>query len=450
MGAWLSNKWENLRSSLWFVPAQIVAACALLAIGTLALDDSLAAERSDAIPYLFSGTADAARTMLSTLASSLLTVLSIAFSLTMIALQQASSQFSPRVLRSITSSRVNQIVVGVYAGTFIYCLLILRTIRGEDAPAPYVPELSVTSSVLLALLCIAMLVYFIHHVSLSLQVSEVIQGLHDQLVEQIDVMFPDPLGQEPRVPTLLPEHARERATKIRASRGGFVRRVDDALVGVQAEDTIVWLHAKVGEYVPRGGVLASMSPAREQLAARINEAYVFDSERSYAQDPLFAVRQLVDIGLRAMSPGVNDPTTAEYVLHHLGDALAQLVGRQFPSPHRKHESKGLQLIVDGPDWDSFVSAAFAQLRRSARSDFDVTRCLLQVLTELGEHATCEQRAAALRLEVAEVRGALHEASFSELDRTALASRSDAALEALSPARVLARAALDAREATQGA
>lgn len=159
MRLWIMKRWDNVSSSLWFLPSILVCIAFALAIGLIEVDVYLAAQNHTVIPYLFSGSADAARNVLSSIAGSLLTVLSIAFSLTMIALQQASQQFSPRVLRSITSSRVNQFVVGTYAGTFIYALLVLRTVRGADSVATFVPALSVTISVVLALVCIGWSTY---------------------------------------------------------------------------------------------------------------------------------------------------------------------------------------------------------------------------------------------------------------------------------------------------
>ncbi len=441
MRVWLANKWENLRTSLWFLPSMLVTLCVSLATITLRWDGQLAAQESVAIPYLFSGTADAARTMLSTIASSLLTVLSIAFSLTMVALQQASSQFSPRVLRSITASRVNQTVVGVYAGTFIYALLILRTIRGEHAGAPFVPALSVTSAVLLALVCIAMLVYFIHHVSLSLQVSEIIKDLHDTLIHQIEQQYAG--SQSSSDDGELEARDSRARTRVCAHTGGFVRRIDPSLAELRVEGATIWLTASVGGYVPRGGTLAHVAPADKRLIERVRTAYVLGSERSAAQDPLFAVRQLVDIGLRALSPGVNDPTTAEYVLRQLGDALTVLVAKEIPARRADDKAGCVRVIVDSPTWQDYIEEAFSQLRRHSRADFAVTRCLLDVLGAVGESTTTEGRASAVRMQVAEVRLALSAQSFSDADREQLRMRCDSVMKMLAPSAVHARAASSA-------
>lgn len=382
------------------MPTLIVAFSIALAAATLYVDRALDAQRSRAPPYLFSGTADAARTLLSALASS---VLSIAFSLTMVALQQASSQFSPRVLRGITASRVNQLVVGIYAGTFTYALLVLRTVRSEAAAAPFVPALSVTTAVLLALLCSATLMYFIHHVSLSLQASEVIAQLHRPLLAQLARLYPDALtlaDAQPAHPD--DERAAGAVTPVRTQLGGFVRRVDGELGELPQPAVTIWLRARPGDYVPRGGVLAELRGAGPELARKLEQAYVLYAERSDAQDPLFDIRQLVDIGLRALSPGVNDPTTAEYVLRRLGDALGVLAGRQFPT--RRSQRPGcVTIYAPGLSWDDFVDSAFSQLRRAARADYDVTRCMIELLRALGELVTLAERTCALRAQLRAVR-----------------------------------------------
>lgn len=164
----LRNLWENVQSSLWFIPTVLVGVAVLVSSLLIEADVALAERDSLLIPWLFSGTADAARTLLSVVAGSLITVISIAISLTIVALVQASAQFTPRVLRQFTASRVNQVVLGTYTATFVYALLVLRTVRNGDEGEAFVPALAVTSAVGLALLCLALLIFFIHHMSQSL------------------------------------------------------------------------------------------------------------------------------------------------------------------------------------------------------------------------------------------------------------------------------------------
>ncbi|WP_432545245.1 DUF2254 domain-containing protein [Kineococcus sp. SYSU DK004] len=417
MGGWLSTRWEDARARLWFLPSVLVAAAVALALGLLRVDaalDGLGSARHPVSTVLFSGSADAARTLLSAIAGSLLTVLSISFSLTMIALQQASSQFSPRILRSITASAVNQTVVGAFAGTFVYALLVLRTVRSDDTGPEFVPALSVTVAVAMSLVCIALLVYFIHHVSQSLQVSVVITRLRDTLLRELDGVYPDRVA-EPADTTggsgaaaWAARLAAGAHSRVTATTGGFVRDVDeDALDEALGSGAPRSVHVVVGigEFVPRGGLVAIAAPPLDDDALdAVRAAVVLADERTDHRDPAFVVQQLVDVGLRAMSPGVNDPTTAEHVLLHLGDALTAVAGRDLPDPLRQLPG-GSRALLERADWDDLVDVAFSQLRRAAEGDVRVTVRLLEVLARLAGATGEPGRRAALAQQVADAAGA---------------------------------------------
>ncbi|MCI2239472.1 DUF2254 domain-containing protein [Paenibacillus sp. TRM 82003] len=399
MRTWVVNKWEDARSRLWFLPGLIVLFEAALAEVLVWIDSTYGDTTGAAGSWLFSGSADAARTLLSAIAGSLLTVVSIAFSLTMIALQQASSQFSPRILRGFTSSLTNQLVIGAYTGTFVYSLLVLRTVRsGEQGPV-FVPGLAVTTGVLLALTCMGLLVFFIHQVSLALQVSVVISRLRDDLLAQLEGDHPSEVGQRAAAPDDHPDRAaalrREVAerphTLVRARRGGFVRGFDaDRLLSTgehaDADDPLlVHVRAGVGSFVARGSVIAAVAPPPEPgVVEDVRCSVLLADERTPPHDPLFVVQQLVDVGLRALSPSTNDPTTAEHVLLHLGDALGTLADRDLEPPVRTTRDGRLLLLLERPDWAGHVDAAFSQLRRAGASHVSVTLRLLEVLAFLGE------------------------------------------------------------------
>lgn len=436
MQARWQNVWENVRSSLWFLPSILVALALLLSSLLIELDVLLARRQSTVLPWLFSGTADAARAILSVVAGSLITVISIAISLTMVALVQASAQFTPRLLRQFTASRVNQVVLGAYTATFVYALLVLRTVRSAEQNDPFVPALSVTVAVALALVCLGLLIFFIHHMSLSLQVAVIIDRVRLELIEQLDALYPpDRESGGPGIartvePTPAPADG---PFVVRAAQSGFLRRLDTRVLRDIPLDGVseLCIRPQIGAYVAYGSVLACLDQApTAELAAGIRSACVLDRERSIQQDPLFAIRQLVDIALKALSPGINDPTTAEYVLYHLGDAIGRLAERPFPATSACLEQPPLRLSRAAPAWSDFVDAAFAQIRRAARDDVQVTATLLAVLGELAQRPLAHARGLVLEQQVARIRAGLDQASLSPLDLAALQAQADAIIQAL--------------------
>ena len=405
----LQNLWRNISSSFWFVPSLAVAAALVLAGVLTGVDARLSGLDHSSVPWLFGGTADAARSVLSTIAGSLITVISIAFSLTVIALQQASSQFSPRVMRRFTGDRVNQIVLGAYIGTFVYSLMVLREVRSpEEGASGFVPALSVSVAIALAIVCVGLLILFIHHISQMLQVDLVERQIHDEMLERLDHLYPSMVGEPAAAEDAAAGDAAEDAAgegwEIRSTETGFVRSIDDAaLLNAELEGvTRVRIRVAVGAFVAHDDLLATVAGAPADAAETtraIRKAVVIDATRSAEQDLLFDVRQLVDIALRALSPGINDPTTAEHALYYLGDMLGRLGQRAFPSPVRTAPGGGIRIIVARPCWDDFVAASFDQIRESARGNVHVIDVLLDVLRRL-EHAVPVERVPAVRAQIA--------------------------------------------------
>ncbi len=436
-GTW-QNLLDNVQSSLWFIPSVLVALALVLSSLFVELDVVLARRQSSVIPWLFSGTADAARTILSVVAGSLITVISIAISLTMIALVQASAQFTPRLLRQFTASRTNQVVLGAYTATFIFALLVLRTVRSADHGDPFVPALSVTVAVGLSLLCLGLLIYFIHHMSQSLQVAVILDQVRHEFIESIDAMFPEGVGDgalDPLPASIVAQQMQriDQPELLRSKRAGFIRRIDEQTLqdAPFGSATWLWVRPQIGDYIASGTVIAALDcMEHDQLADHIRGAFVIDRERTTQQDPLFAIRQLVDVALKALSPGINDMTTAEYALYHLGDALGRLADRPFPSNVRTTADQRTRLIFTRPTWEDFVQAAFSQIRHAGQDDVHVTGTLLRVLHDLALRLPPGTRAEAVQHQVAEVRLSIDQSSWSLADKATLYELADAVEHAL--------------------
>lgn len=438
MTARLTSAWEEIRSGLYFIPGILVMAAIGLASLLLTLDGTFPWLGHSG--WLFGGSASAARSLLSTIATSLITVVSIAFSVTMVALQQAATYYTPRVLRTFTRDKDNQVVLGVYIGTFAYALLVMRQIREPDeAGDAFVPALSISVAIVLALFAMALLVYFIHHTSRALEVSWILDSISREAEEPLEELFPKALGQgvaEPPVASTLaaelcpPESP---STIIRAEGAGYLRRIDfdDLQAATPAEAAFVRIHPAMGAFVLPDEPLLTLCPPvaiDKDGERRLRAAFAFGTERSVEQDELFPVRQMVDIAVKAMSPGVNDPTTAEQSLDHLGTILARLIGREFPSPLRV--AGGQQFLFNRPGFRDHVEAVFNQIRRASATNVHVTLYLVNLAGRLGGRAPNAERRQALAQQIQAVLQALPDSGLPDADRALIAREAGAALRGL--------------------
>lgn len=409
----LKHLWSRLRASFWFLPTLIVGFSIVLALGLVEMDSIGSRDWMDDWPRLFGTSAAGSRGMLATIAGSMTTVMGVTFSMTLVALTLASSQYTSRVLRNFISDRVTQVVLGIFAGIFTYCLIVLRTIRGGDEGG-FVPSLSVAISVVLAIGGIGTLIFFIHHIASSIQASSIISSVTKETLEAVDRLFPDKVGRgtiddktgplEIRSPNLNWEIVTTR-------RNGYLQSVDDALLlhVARENDTIVRMERGIGEFVVEGTPLVSLAreePPDEELISSLRAAYTIDRFRTVEQDCAFGIRQLVDMALRALSPGINDTTTAAMCVDHLTAILARLASREIPSSFRFEDGE-LRLISIGPTFADLAAASFDQIRGSAGGNLAILLRMLGALqtiaglTDNPEHREALREQAEFVAEVAE-------------------------------------------------
>ncbi len=379
----LSKFWDNLRASYWFLPTLMAAGAIALAFTLLALDGSDFIDNS-AFGWIYEGGADGARAVLSVIAGSMVTVTATAFSITIVALQLASSHFGPRLLRNFMHDQGNQIVLGTFIATFVYCLLVLRTVRGEDYQL-FVPQLSVTVGVLLAMASIGVLIYFIHHASTIIQVSHVIADVSHDLEQVTNSLFPDALGheldQQDESNQDIPTDFEAAARPIRSKETGYLQAIEDETLMQVACDENLLLQVKAypGAFLIKGSPLVMAYPANgitHHIEKRINQAFVMGHEPTKQQNVAFPIEQLVEIALRALSPGINDPFTAIRCIDRLAEGLAQLASRELPSPYRYDQSYTLRVIAAPVKFETLVDTAFNQIRQYGSADTVVVGRLL--------------------------------------------------------------------------
>lgn len=436
MKASLLKYWERVRSSFWFLPSLMAGAAAALAFTTIALDEALTDEWLQALGWAYTGGAEGASLLLSTIAGSMITIAGVVFSLTLVALSLASSQFGPRMLRNFMRDTANQLVLGTFVATFLYCLLVLRTIR-HAAEDLFVPHLSVSVGVLFALTSVGVLIYFIHHVSVSIQADEIVARIGRELFEGIDRLFPRRIDEaEPAAfDTELPASFEREAEAVAAACDGYLQLIDtDALMHLaRHEDLLIRVERRPGHYLVMGSALALVWPAHrltESLATRINAAFVLGDQRTPAQDVEFSVSQLVEIAVRALSPGVNDPFTAIACVNRLGSALHRLAQRKMPSPFLRDAEARMRLRMPAAAFPPIADSAFNQIRQYAQTSAAVSMALLETLAVIAAVASRAEDRAALRRHADMIARGAGKDLPEEEDRRAMQARHQAVCEVL--------------------
>lgn len=391
----LVRYWEQLRGSYWFAPGSMALAAVLLAGFTGYLDWALSEGLFPGLGWLYVTGPSGARAVLSTVAGSAIGVAGVIFSITIVVLNMASAQFGPRLLRNFMEHGGTQLVLGVYVGTFIYCLIVLSAVRSEQGHV-FVPHLSVAVGLLLGILSFAFLIYFIHHVALFIQAPRIINDVAENLEVNLRQNFPE-RTQHARDKT--PDEEEEEISQvdqiehsgkpILAAHSGYIQAIDlEGLLGLAQEcGLVVRLLHRPGHFVISGHALAYAVPADqvgEEETRRINGAFLTGPERTATQDPEFAVHQLVEVALRALSPGINDPFTAINCVDRLGAALAILGERRLPSRYLRDSENRLRIITEPYTYTGIVDAAFNQIRQGAAGHMAVTLRLLETISPLAE------------------------------------------------------------------
>jgi uncharacterized membrane protein len=399
--AFIGNLIEEIRGSLWFLPMLFVLTGVAAGLIVPIFERGMTGE-GETGPLGLTVSPSAARTLLGTIAGSLVTVVALVFSVTFLALQQAATRYSPRIVGNFLSDRINQIVLGVYLATFTHAILVMAQVREEVLQTGlFVPTLSVGINVVLALACLAAFIVFMHHISESLQVSHILNALANELGRCIDRYTEEANGapNDPNrydVAVAVSTHGLGRGHHAVGSKGsGYLRRIDKAHLfaacGPDAE--VVQVVPRVGQFVQTGSLLVRVwGETPDDLV--VQNAFVLGKERSLAQDPLFGIDLLVDIGLRALSPGINDPITAIQCVDRVGDGLTRL-GRGTLPPSTVSSEEGATFIFNEPQFQDFVDAGIGPLRR-APANLEVLAHLLTTIQGLVSQLDSNFRKAAFR------------------------------------------------------
>jgi uncharacterized membrane protein len=387
--------WARVRDSLWFIPTLCTVGAAVLAAATVRVSVLEVMPEVLRRELLFGGGAEGATAVLTAIAGSLITVTGTVFSVTIVALQLAGSQYTPRVVRSFLADRPNQVVLGIFIGTFTYALLVLRTVHGPEGNDPgFVPAFAVTVAVGLVALSIGALIFFINHAARSIQVSVILERETRRTMRRIAEVFPGTLANAPAPgaddPLVLPAPLQGvEVAAIRAREGGYIAAVHvPSLVAAAAHaDVTVRMTRRVGEYVIAGEDVAEAWPAARcdaDAAHAVRDAVMLGPERTPEQDPEFGIIEISDIAVRAMSAAINDPTTAMLCVDRLAELLAYLALRELPAPPARDHRGVPRFVPLGTTFDRALGLAYDQLRYSASANPAVMRKLVDTIGRLRE------------------------------------------------------------------
>lgn len=345
-------------------------------------------DRSGIIPkslldnsWLYNGGGTGARTLLGAVASSTIGVAGTVFSITIAALSLAAGQMGPRLLRNFTKDRGNQFTLGAFLGTFSYALMVLRTVRTQDEGI-FVPHLSLTVSILLAFVCVATLVFFVGHMAGRINVDTVITLVSQDVQQAFERIA---LKEKPPAPT--PLSFWKDAAVILDGRRGYLQQLDDAGLAEWAADkgTAVRLLVRPGDFVFPGAPIALMTPPVDGAEEAIRDATALSAQRGSSADIEFAVRQLVEVAVRALSPGINDPHTAVSVIDRFGAALCELAPLHLPTGVLLHEGRPV-VVIPSVDYGGLADAMFHMIRQNGTGNAAVLIRMLDVLTAV---VSCE-------------------------------------------------------------
>ena len=410
MLTWLSQVWDRLTTGFWFVPSMMAAGAVALSFATVYLDESIPLELAQKIAWIYGGGPQGAAGVLTAIAGSMITIVGLVCSLTLVVLSLTSSQFGPRLLRNFIRDRVTQVVLGTFFAAFLYCLFVLRTIRRTDG-SEFVPHISVTIGVLFAVAGLAVLIFFVHHMATSIQADTLIARVSDELTSTINRLYPEGVGEGdgPDVPP--PDGA---SGLVSADEDGYAQAVDaEAVMAAAREhDVVIELLHRPGHYVLMGAPVARVWPAgrvSDALTKAVNDAIDRGPARTPHQDVEFVINQLVEIALRALSPGINDPFTAVTCIDRLASGLARLAKRTPPSMYRTDADGRLRVIAHAVRFPNAMDAAFNQIRQFARNSAAILIRLLEVIADLATVVARPDDRAALRRHAEMIARAAHDA-----------------------------------------
>ena len=386
----ISQHWFNIRNSLWFIPSVMAISAVILAFLLLEIDANITYKNIPFEWFIYGGNREGARSVLTTIATSMVTIAGVTFSITLVALTMASAQFGPRLLRNFIADKGNQMVIGTFISTFIYSLIILLTIKGTGDDE-FIPKVSVIFGFLLSIFSLGIIIYFLHHVSTSIQADYVIKSSFGEFKTLADDYF---LDEEPgEADTNVAEVAEDLQRMYQYKKGidfqenGYIQIIDyDGLLKwARKHSLVVVLNIHAGDFATIHQNFAYLYCTGElptDIENQFMNFLVIGYQRTPNQDIQFSLKQIVEVGVRALSPGVNDPHTAITCIHWLGAALSIIAVKYWRSCIQKDDDGNIRLIKKQNSYQHLADSCFDHLRLYAKSNIFVTIEILMIIKQV--------------------------------------------------------------------
>ena len=389
--------WKELGATFWFLPVLIISFSILLSISLVYVDSIITIPREGWIRFFLVESSDSARSILSTISSAMMGVAGTVFSITLVVLTLASSQFGPRLIKNFMYVRLNQVVLGLYISTFLYCLLVLNSISDSDGYT-FIPSISILVAIIATAANIVLLIIFIHQIAISIQADKVVSDISESMFKQVKKLFPEKMGEEKEngenIDATAAASSYQNQTSIKSPSSGYLQYIDsETLIEiVSGQDALLELFYRPGKHLVKGveiGVLFSNGNCKKNEFEKIFNQFIIGKTKTSQQDLEFSIQQMVEIAARALSPGVNDPYTAITCIDNLTSILCYLAEAKFPSKYRYDEEGNLRVIADTLDFEGILDTAFNQIRQFSEDSPAVIIRMMEALTTIYEFTSKE-------------------------------------------------------------
>ncbi|MDP2356190.1 MAG: DUF2254 domain-containing protein [Beijerinckiaceae bacterium] len=383
----LRNIVAHIRAQLWLLPALMAVGAALLAYVALSYGGVVRDLAGDSAWWLYSGDASTARNLLAAFLSGLITMTSLVVSVTIVILTTAASQLGPRLIAYFMGDRQIQFVLGLFLGTTLYVVIVMRTLNDELGDEG-IPHAAVTVASLMTIACVFALLFYVHKIARSVIADNLVEQVCESLLTDIRDILDEEAGDDDPEPVSMGDR---QCSSISLGRAGYIQLIDyEQLVKLASKhDVIIRLNVRAGHFVLANGTHVEVwdgAEGGETLADEIRKTAVIGSTRTSAQDLEHGLRQLVEIGLRSLSPGINDPFTAATVIDRIGSTLENIFERRLPPHFLADEAGEVRVIADRSDLTGLIGAAFNQIRQAGAGQPAIILALAETLRRLAPSA----------------------------------------------------------------